>query len=343
MEIMIPMQNTEFNFDSGCSTPYMSAPSSPKRFGEYYSAPTSPMRASMVYQEYQEYNRYMNSTSPAASVIPSEDDFAFDFDGKSEKTSLTAADELFHGGKIKPLTFPMRSQLSNESTHKSSVSSPKSQGKKMFWESFTPREKKDFNPYSDSTDLTRKSSDQNRGRGRNPTKSNAPLSSNSSSRSRRETRSLSPLRVAEFSSYVQQQQEEEQNSKEQSISWNSKKSDSTSSSSSLKGSRKWRIRDFLLFRSASEGRASDKDPLRKYTALTRKNEDDRNSSFRSIDSTSSVSRRKGGGSASAHEVHYKVNRAVVEESKKKTYLPYKPGLLGCIGFNPTAYGLSQRL
>ncbi|KAI3972553.1 hypothetical protein MKX01_019211 [Papaver californicum] len=320
----------------------MSAPSSPKRFGEYYSAPTSPMRASMVYQEYQDYNRYMNSSS--SSVIPLEDDFAFDFDGKLERTSLTAADELFDDGKIKPLTFPMRSQLSNESTHKSSVLSPKSQGKKMFWESFTPRDKKEFNPYSDSTDLTRKSSEQNRGRGRSPTKSNAPLSSDSSSR-RRESRSLSPLRVAEFSSYVQQQQEEEQNSKEQPIPWNSKKSDSTSSFSSLKGSRKWRIRDFLLFRSASEGRASDKDPLRKYTALTRKNEDDiKNSSFRSIDSSGSVSRRKGGGgSVSAHEVHYKVNRAVIEESKKKTYLPYKPGLLGCIGFNPTAYGISQRL
>ncbi|MCL7049958.1 hypothetical protein MKW94_003617 [Papaver nudicaule] len=229
----------------------------------------------------------------------------------------------------------MRSQLSSESTQKHSLLSPKSQGKKMFWESFTPREKKEFNPYSDSTDLTRRSPEQNRGRGRSPTKSNATLSSNNSSR-RRETRSLSPLRVAEFSSYEQQRQQE-QDSKE--------KSDSTSSSSSLKGSRKWRIRDFLLFRSASEGRASDKDPLRKYTALTRKNEDDKNSSFRSIDSTSSsVSRRKGGGgSVSAHEMHYKVNRAVIEESKKKTYLPYKPRLFGCIGFNPTAYGLSQRL
>jgi hypothetical protein len=103
-----------------------------------------------------------------------------------------------------------------------------------------------------------------------------------------------------------------------------------------KGYRKWRIRDFLLFRSASEGRANEKDPLRKYTALSKKSvaaaEDDvRNSSFRSTESSGSFSRRRG--PVSAHELHYTLNRAATEEMRKKTFLPYKRGLLGCLGSN----------
>ncbi|KAJ0640279.1 hypothetical protein HanLR1_Chr16g0613581 [Helianthus annuus] len=35
---------------------------------------------------------------------------------------------------------------------------------------------------------------------------------------------------------------------------------------------------------------------------------------------------------SAHEIHYTANRAVAEEMRRKTYLPYKSGLLGCLGF-----------
>lgn len=65
-------------------------------------------------------------------------------------------------------------------------------------------------------------------------------------------------------------------------------------------------------------------------------EDVRNSSFRSTESSGSVSRRRG--PVSAHELHYTVNRAASEEMKKKTFLPYKQGLLGCLGFSP---GMNQ--
>ncbi|XP_047957429.1 uncharacterized protein LOC125203169 [Salvia hispanica] len=45
----------------------------------------------------------------------------------------------------------------------------------------------------------------------------------------------------------------------------------------------------------------------------------------------------GGGkrrviSASAHELHYTAKRAQAEELKKKTFLPYRQGLLGCLGY-----------
>ncbi|CAK8570893.1 unnamed protein product [Lathyrus sativus] len=100
-----------------------------------------------------------------------------------------------------------------------------------------------------------------------------------------------------------------------------------------KGYRKWRLKDFLLFRSASEGRGSDRDPLRKYRVLSKRTEyeDVGNSSFRSVENSGSVSKRRK--PVSAHELHYTLNRAASEELKRKTMLPYKQGLLGCLGFN----------
>nr|XP_004498225.1 uncharacterized protein LOC101504168 [Cicer arietinum] len=109
-----------------------------------------------------------------------------------------------------------------------------------------------------------------------------------------------------------------------------------SSISFSKGYRKWRFKDFLLFRSASEGRAIERDILRKkYTVLSKTTPYEDvvvgNSSFRSIENSGSVSKRRG--PVSAHELHYKLNRAASEELKRKTMLPYKQGLLGCLGFN----------
>ncbi|KAI3673098.1 hypothetical protein L6452_39210 [Arctium lappa] len=117
---------------------------------------------------------------------------------------------------------------------------------------------------------------------------------------------------------------------------------SCSSLSASKGSRKWSfVRDLFLFRSASDGRAMDRDPLKKYSAIIRKHDEDfRNSGLRSIDSESgSGSKRRGG--VSAHELHYKVNRAVANDLKKKTFLPYKQGILGRLAFNPSVHALSN--
>ncbi|KAL6184940.1 hypothetical protein ACLB2K_041075 [Fragaria x ananassa] len=111
-----------------------------------------------------------------------------------------------------------------------------------------------------------------------------------------------------------------------------------------KVNKKWKLRDMLLFRSASEGRAmTGKDPLRKYSLLSTKksmSEDVKNSSFRSTDSVGSVSSRRR-GPVSPHELHYTVNRAVTEEMRRKTVLPYKHGLLGCLGFNHGLHEISR--
>ncbi|KAK8622288.1 hypothetical protein V6N13_117210 [Hibiscus sabdariffa] len=109
-----------------------------------------------------------------------------------------------------------------------------------------------------------------------------------------------------------------------------------------KGNKKWKLKDLLLFRSASEGRATSiKEPFRKYSVLSKKEaaEDVKNASFRSSESASSSKRRAH--MVSAHELHYTANRAVTEEMRRRTFLPYKQGLLGCLGFNPGVHEISR--
>lgn len=261
----------DFNFDSNCSSPYITAPSSPQRFGNlFFSAPTSPTRISPLFDQ---------SSVPLHWEQTSEnnnnDDFAFDFSGNLETTSLSAADELFHAGKIRPLRPPSPPRLQPNDG------------------AISPRKR-----------ISPEIEEEKRGRER-------VLSSG-----RKGSRSLSPLRVSDIAF------ESEDNKDVSSSSSNTK--------SFLSFTKKWRLRNFLLFRSASEGRATENDPLRKYTALSKKEDDVRNCSFRSSDS-GSVSKRRG--PVSAHELHYTLNRAASEEMRKKTFLPYKQGLLGCLGFN----------
>ncbi|KAF3435371.1 hypothetical protein FNV43_RR22460 [Rhamnella rubrinervis] len=380
MEVVVPVPpHHDFNFDSACSSPYMTAPSSPQRFGNFYfSAPTSPTRASAFYSELNHLSsidgrdivpRYSASSIPfkweEKPGIPKcskggEEDFEFDFSGQLDITSLTA-EELFDGGKIKPLKPPPRLQVGvNDSPGSSSITSPRSprsprsricQGKKMVQEVLSPRHKKDFDPFTAALKQTRKSGDDEHEEKRG----GRVRSSTSSSFVRKGTRSLSPLRVSDIVEFDQEEKPAvsptTSNAKPTSTSTPPPSSSSSAYSSFLsaisfsKGYRKWRLKDFLLFRSASEGRATaGNDPLRKYSMLSKNKtgvgEDLKNSSFRSTESGGSVSSRRR-GPVSAHEIHYTVNRAVSEEMRKKTVLPYKHGLLGCLGFNHGMNDLSR--
>ncbi|XP_027347878.1 uncharacterized protein LOC113859266 [Abrus precatorius] len=329
VEVVLPMAApVDFNFDSNCSSPYITAPSSPQRFGNFFfSAPTSPTRgASSFFNDFP--------SSPVSSVpfhweqkpgVPksnaNDDDFEFNFSGHLDRPSLSA-DELFDGGKIRPLKPPPRLQSPESLSPATSPRSKISQGKK------TGQRDLDFDPFTAAMKETRRreekeeeAKEEKRGRER------------VSGSGRKGSRSLSPLRISDIVCDAED--------KGVSSSSSNPKPFFLSSIPFTKGYRKWRLRDFLLFRSASEGRATDKDPLRKYVVLSKKgvDEDVRNASFRSTESSGSASRRRG--PVSAHELHYTVNRAASEEMKKKTFLPYKQGLLGCLGFNPGMHHISK--
>lgn len=317
---MIPVASMDLDFSHPDSSSYFSCPSTPNRFGNYFfSAPTSPSRASEFYPEFDHLSGTKSNGSPprvpfdweekpgkpkSSYMLSSnnDDDFAFDFSEELERASLSA-EELFDGGKIRPLKPPPALQLGAGVDGNSGRKPPIS----------SPRNRKNV-------------SEQERGRERG---FGIPPS-----RSGRRTRSLSPFRVAEL---AWEEEEEQQMNKQHSVI-SKPTTPSSLISSSSKGSKKWSFRDFLLFRSASEGRATDRDPFRKYAGLFRK-QDMKNDSFRSIDSSGSISRRRG--PVSAHELHYTMNRAVSEDLKKKTFLPYKQGILGRLAFNPALHALAN--
>ncbi|XP_062018918.1 probable membrane-associated kinase regulator 3 [Rosa rugosa] len=395
MKVALPAPPVDFNFDSACSSPYLTAPSSPTRFGNYYfSAPTSPNRSSSFYRQFNDFDYNLSSTSTkySPSSIPFKweekpgipksratingddlEDFEFNFSGQLEKASLPA-DELFDGGKIKPLKPPPRLHVSTnrkQDPGSSSGISPRSpsprssrvlcQGKRMVQDVLSPRHlhrKVDSDPftaameetrrdcYRDEYDYAEEEFQSRRGRER---MSRMP-SRHVNASIRKGTRSLSPLRIPDIMFDDVASPAPTASTSNSSIKPATPSSISSAYSSILsaisfsKVNKKWKLKDFLLFRSASEGRATTgKDPLRKYSLLSTKksmSEDVKNSSFRSTDSVGSVSSRRR-GPVSPHELHYTVNRAVTEEMRRKTVLPYKHGLLGCLGFNHGLHEISR--
>ncbi|XP_075484670.1 uncharacterized protein LOC142524528 [Primulina tabacum] len=298
MEVILPSPAADFDLNSARSSPHVTAPSTPKLLGEYYfSAPTSPSHLSQFYKDFDDILVAAGSggTVPKCSSPKNliKDDFAFDVSEEWETASQLSAEELFDGGVIKPLKPPLVG-----------IQLPKVAAKKIQG-AFSPRGKN----RKERTDLYAVATAEISHRGRQV---NASKSS-----SRRAARSLSPIRDGECQYWEDDKQQ----------------SDNTKNSSMLcssKGSKKWRLKDFFLFRSASEGRAAEKDHLKKYTAAYRL------SSFRAIDSPGP---RKG--PVSAHELHYTMNRAVSQDLKKKTFLPYKQGILGRLAFNPAVHALAN--
>ncbi|KAL8029961.1 hypothetical protein ABFX02_14G256500 [Erythranthe guttata] len=347
MEVIVP-SSPELDFDFRRS----SSPSTPKRIREYYfSAPTSPSHLSEFYKDFDHFFSNDGGGAVATSAVPfdweekpgtpkspvrinSGDDFVFDVSRDWETASLSA-EELFDGGVIKPLKPPPRLQLppaarvvgeGGASPGRKSIS----QTRKMIQGAFSPRHSRkniEIDPFAVAARnaAARAAPVPERGRERSV---NLPKST-----SRRAARSLSPLR----DTHLYQWEEEEQMNNSQKNSSPPSSVCSAMSAACGKGQKKWRLKDFFLFRSASEGRAADKDPLKKYTAAFRR------SSFGGTDSpgsgSGSGSRRRG--PVSAHERHYNVNRAVSEDLKKKSFLPYKQGILGRLAFNPAVHALAN--
>ncbi|KAL2895116.1 Soluble guanylate cyclase 88E [Bienertia sinuspersici] len=333
-KMQVPCSSLEFDFNSGRTTPCGSSPSTPRRFGDeyYFSAPTSPAPSSPIWMssmihggvdghdyiasnnnERGLYVTNKKSKSPLVAEKHSEG---------GDNSMINSSNHLSNGGKHKFETIrsPLLSPQSPSSTKFH-------HNKKKFWSPFSPKRKKE--PQSDETIILDNNKETRTKQGKHR-----------ETRGRQVTRSLSPLRV---SMYPWEEEEGQNSTQINSIS--KPPSPTLSLSKSSKGSRKWRLKDLLLFRSASEGRALDiKDPLKKYSYMQWQHELNKSSMISqsmqgSNNNNNILSPRKG--PISAHELHYTVNKAISQDMKKKSFLPYKQGILGRLAINPTVHALAH--
>uniref|UniRef100_A0A1D1Y0N3 Uncharacterized protein n=1 Tax=Anthurium amnicola TaxID=1678845 RepID=A0A1D1Y0N3_9ARAE len=355
--------------DSSCSTPYVSAPSSPGRGGTggyFFSAPASPMHFVLSSSAY-------TCGDGAPSAVPEglvSGSFEFDFPARG---AMISADELFLNGQIRPM---------NLSSH---LQRPQVLAPLLDLETEGEEEEGDGDH------------DEPAVRGRDLKMRNRSL--------RRRARSMSPLRTPKFQWHDEEEEEgggagkggdpdpeadpdsNQAAAATPSVSASSSRSSSTSSS---RNSKRWVFLKDLLYRSKSEGRGNAKDKF--WNAISFSPSKEKSSSFffrdRFKESTkpplataaapssssasaaaaapttsesqkpkqrtshpsaakkpsSSSSKPTNGiakrrvSSRSPHERHYAANRAQAEEMRKKTFLPYRQGLLGCLWFSSRSYG-----
>ncbi|EPS60492.1 hypothetical protein M569_14311, partial [Genlisea aurea] len=303
-----PRLSEEIN--SACSTPFVSAPSSPTNapYGYFFSAPASPMHYLLTKEK---------PKSPAMHrepVFQSSDSGSFEFEfssrfsptGKSGTGSMTSADELFFNGQIRPMKLSVHLQRSQEVAETYGEEGQAAAG----------------------------------ARGRDPLRR--------CKYPRRQTRSMSPFRAGPTTC----EWRESEKADPPAIAANATSSSSSRSSSSARNSNnKWMFLKELLRRSKSEGTATacNKEKLWPATSFSRSSSssssrDDKRPKPEAItkgrnSSANSVWRRRHRiPPPSAHELHYTANRAQAEEMRKKTFLPYRQGLLACLGFSSKSYG-----
>lgn len=298
MEVAIQSPSMDYHFNGGRSK-ISTVPTTPEVIGNYfYSAPCSPMRMSEFYRDFDE----MQPSQMDEAYMEEDGDFAFDICRQFEATTLSA-DELFDDGKIRSLETPPQSPISQQN--------------KTFQNTYSTERRK--NPTTETIiENAERKKEQKRGRGRNQALT--------SSASRRAVRSLSPIRGSS-SPWYEKQPLRKNVGQLKLIPGSPSAAGTNSNTTSSKGSRRWRLTD--LFRSASEGRGTGKDPLRKYSTLYKKQEENKNTSFKSNNSRD--------GAVSIYDPHFSLNRAASEDKKKKkTFLPYK-GILGGLLFNPAVH------
>ncbi|TYJ44255.1 hypothetical protein E1A91_A03G210700v1 [Gossypium mustelinum] len=375
IQVMTSIPSMEFNFDSACSSPYMTAPSSPQRFGNFlYSVPTTPTRVSSFYPQLKNDGRAVDGGCEGGDDDGSED-FEFNFIGQLEKTPLSA-DELFDGGKIRPLkpqqldpfetdmeesrkrvtllntvhkksrslsSFGVSDDIIMLETEQSSSKSQKFNAKSsvfsIFW---LPKGNKKWK----LKDLLffRSKSESRTTISEDPVlcRKNVSLRSTESVGSVSSSRRRGPVSAHELNHDVLYGKEPED---VKNASFRSTESIGSVSRPRRGPDSAHELNFDVLYRkepedvqSASFRSTESIDSVLVHelncAVLSRKeSEDVKNASFRSTESISLVSNSRRTGPVSAHELHYTKNRAVSEEMRRKTFLPYKKGLLGCLGFN----------
>uniref|UniRef100_A0ACD5YGE3 Uncharacterized protein n=1 Tax=Avena sativa TaxID=4498 RepID=A0ACD5YGE3_AVESA len=335
------------DIDSTCSTPFASAPSSPGRSpaifggggGYFFSAPASPI------------HHLLFSSSSAASGAANGGgygglgDAEFEFGGPGEH--MISADELFQNGQIRPLTLSPLPDLDPGSDDDDGGERPARRREPTL----------------------RSGSVHRRARSMSPTRSASPrlkllnalvpapdLGSLSDSTGAQEQEAPPPVTASSRSSSTS----------------------SSSSSSSARGSRRWVVlKDMLLHRSKSEpgsAHAHDDAPAAvaakpektwqfSHTWASREKVIAKlrgarpspppetgapvvaESGGAGDESRSTRGQGRGKGRrrsttvAAAHERLYAApNRAQAEEMRRRTFLPYRQGVLGCLGFSSRGYG-----
>ncbi|CAI9764235.1 unnamed protein product [Fraxinus pennsylvanica] len=194
---------------------------------------------------------------------------------------------------------------------------------------------------------------------------------------RRRTRSMSPMRTTSFLDHENDNaQNNDEMKMENEVCKNTEdpagsndttpcESGSSSRFSSIgRSSRRWVFLKEFLYRSKSEGRNNGhkfwgslsfspvKDKKMEKPISNPKAKNASNSSPEVVNSnagatkkvTKEVKNRAVNGIGkrrvprSPHELLYTANRAQAEEMRKKTFLPYRQGLLGCLGFSSKGFG-----
>lgn len=340
--------------DSACSTPYVSAPSSPARgpvSGFFYSAPASPMHFAIT--------KNPSSSSSSASMENHSCSFEFDFSarfgsngGSSSTASMSSADELFHNGKIRPMKLSTHLELPLAPLLDLEIGDEEGDGIVEFVR---------------GRDLRLRDKLQRR-----RTRSMSPLRNSPIEWTESENGdginvecSVTEKETCEESEVIEKVEEIASNSD---TSTPSISASSSRSSSAGRNSKRWVFLKDFLYRSKSEGRSNNNFWSNiSFAPVKEKKSGGTNQSVgkqklinplvkvkRSSEgkkAKGTVGAKKDGGAGkpangvgkrrvlqSPHERHYTANRAHSEEMKKKTYLPYRQGLLGCLGFSSKGYG-----
>ncbi|XP_075491444.1 uncharacterized protein LOC142529716 [Primulina tabacum] len=323
------------DIDSACSTPFVSAPSSPGNgsFGYFFSAPASPMHFLLS----TEKTKALSSGYEPVFMSSDPDSFEFEFssrlspNGSGGNGSMISADELFCNGQIRPITLSSHLLMSQEMVVP-----------------FADLDSK----YGEETTTVR---------GRDLRMRGGKHSHH------RKARSMSPLRktpcVWPGLNTKPPRQDQNGNEREEPSTETTPSCSASSSRSSSSGrnSKKWMFLKDFLHRSKSEGRENNKE--RFWSAISFSAAKDRKipPSSPALSPSSSRDEKKGESELkkgrkvpaavkptngvwkrrvppSAHELHYTANRAQAEELKKRTFLPYRQGLLGCLGLSSKSYG-----
>jgi hypothetical protein len=335
------------DIDSTCSTPFASAPSSPGRSpalfggGYFFSAPASPI------------HHLLFSSSSAASGATNGGghgglgDAEFEFGGPGEH--MISADELFQNGQIRPLTLSPLPDLDPGSDEE---------------------EEGDQRPARRRDPALRSGSVHRRARSMSPTRSASPRL--------KLLNALVPAPDLARSPGAKQEEAPPPVTASSRSSSSSSTSSCSSASSSRGSRRWVVLKDMLLHRSKSEpGSAHAHDAPAAAARAVKPEKTWQFSHSRekviaklrrgarpsppSETGEAQAEAAEGGGAgdesratrgqgrgkgrrrsttvAAAHERLYAApNRAQAEEMRRRTFLPYRQGVLGCLGFSSRGYG-----